>query len=77
MVSLARAESVRARPRDGRAEFNIYFAVTFAVLLVVCSVCRLLPRRWRPFAGDRPARRSIVGEALAATSTIVPFAFMS
>lgn len=76
MVSLARADNGRARTRDGRAEFNVYFAVTFTVLLVVCTVCRLLPRRWRPFAGGGATRRSIVGEALAATSMIVPFAFM-
>lgn len=54
-------------------EFRLYVAAMFPIFLVIAIVARLLPRSWRPFSSD--TRRSVFGDARAATFTVLPFVF--
>lgn len=60
------------RPRrGGGVEYRLLIAATFALLLPVAALRRLLPR-----AAGAP-RRSIVAEAREAANTVIPIAFMA
>jgi hypothetical protein len=77
MVDLTRSGGLRpGRSRPATLEYQLYFAVTFLILLPVFLAARLLPRRWHPYPAVREQRRTPFGEARAAAGMIVPFVFM-
>lgn len=77
ILTTATAE-VRQGGRASRtAEFRIYYAICLMIFLPVLAIARLIPGTSRPVPGVRGSRRqSILGEAKAAASAVVPFAFM-
>lgn len=57
-------------------QFRLIFMMAFFIFLVVAIIARLLPRQWRPGSAGELSHKSIIDEAKAAASTVVPFAFM-
>jgi hypothetical protein len=77
MVDMTRQSGLRThRPRPASLEYQLYFGVTFLILLPVFIAARLLPRRWHPLPSIRDAGKSPFGEARMAASMVVPFVFM-
>lgn len=62
------------RPRKDERQFRLVYAVTLTISLVAVAMARLAP--WRRRSRADGAHRSIVDEAKARTSRIVPFFFM-
>lgn len=58
-------------------EYQLYFAVGFAVALPIAVAGRLLPRRPGPFDRVGEPRRGVIAEAREMTNTVIPFVFMS
>jgi hypothetical protein len=62
------------RARKDERQFRLVYAVTFAISLVAVVFARLAP--WRRRTRAHETHKSIIGEAKARTSRIVPFLFM-
>jgi hypothetical protein len=62
--------------REETWEFRLLFVVSFVTFLVAGIVARALPGPWRPHPPGPQGYKSIFGEAKAAASIFVPFAFM-
>jgi hypothetical protein len=62
--------------KEEALEFRLLYAVSFALFLVAAVIARLVPWHWRPFVRRQSGGLSIIGEARAAASTCIPFAFM-
>ena len=62
------------RPRKDERQFRLVYAVTLTISLVAVGMARLMP--WRRRSRANETHRSIVDEAKARTSRIVPFFFM-
>lgn len=58
-------------------QFRVLYMAFFFIFLMVALVGRVLPDKWRPWAGDAFAKRSVIGEAKAAANTILPYVFMA
>lgn len=61
----------------GAMQYQLIFAVGFAIFLLIAMAGRLLPRRWRELPPGARADMSIFEEARAMANTYVPFAFMA
>lgn len=62
--------------RQKRLEYRLLFVVSFVIFLVAGLVSRALPDPWRPRPPGPPSGKSVLGEAKAAATIFVPFAFM-
>ena len=62
---------------QGAKQYQLIFAVGFAIFLVIALVGRVLPRRWRPVPPGPQAELSVIKEAKVMADTYVPFAFMA
>lgn len=65
-----------SRRKQDALEYRAIFALVFVFYLVSVSVHRLIPGRWRPNLDPAGRSRSLIGEAYAAASNSLPFAFM-
>jgi hypothetical protein len=62
--------------RERTWEFRLLFVVSFVTFLAAGIVARALPGQWRPHPPGPQGDKSVFGEAKAAASIFVPFAFM-
>ncbi len=67
---------IQASHQEAR-QFRVIYMICFLIFLVVAMFGRLLPDKWRPLQADVIEKRSVIGEAKAATNTILPYVFMA
>ena len=76
MTTATHSDFVHTNTREERQFRRLYMAF-FLIFFMVALVGRLLPRKWRPWAGDTGTKRSVIGEAKAAANAILPYVFMA
>ena len=64
------------RRKSDNLEYRALYLAVFGFYLVSAAAHRLVPTRWRPNLDPAGVERSILGEARAAASKSLPFAFM-
>ena len=65
-----------SRRRNDTIEYRLVYGAVFGFYLLSAVMHRLLPRRWRPNLDPSGRSRTVIGEAHAAASNSLPFAFM-
>jgi hypothetical protein len=78
MAHLAKGSDAKLTlKRQEAREFHLLYWVCFAVFLVCAAFARLMPWRGsKSNTGLTGVRRSVLAEARASASTLIPFAFM-
>jgi hypothetical protein len=73
MTTLTQTSALWAQERR---QYRLIFALSFAVIVAIAFLARLLPLRLRPWPPVGDAHLSLIAEARAVTQRVLPFAFL-